>query len=239
MMEGILGYSTMIKGLSSYLKDFFLSNTVEEDLFLHLEEAGLQDGTWSQLGLEKSFEEVMKGWTNQAGYPIVSVEKGWAQDVDVLILTQTWYTDTPSEDTQLWDIPINAFIPGWLEDDWDDTSPQAWLSEETTVLPMPEAFTSVPIILNKKATGYYRVNYERENWLLIANTLMTDHHVIHPLNRAQIICDVITLSRTGHVTQEIHDAVMEYIDMETDFAPLNAVKECSQDLSTKKNEERI
>ena len=95
------------------------------------------------------------------------------------------------------------------------------------------------MILNKKATGYYRVNYDRQNWLLIADTLMTNHQAIHPLNRAQIICDVIDLSKTGHVTQEIHDAVMEYIDMEKDFAPLNALRECSQESSTFNNQETI
>ena len=86
-----------------------------------------------------------------------------------------------------------------------------------------------PIVLNKKATGYYRVNYDEENWMLLADTLKNDHQAIHPLNRAQIICDVISLAKTGHVSNMIKDQIMEYIDKETDSAPLNAVKECSQD----------
>merc|ERR1711970_135626 len=243
MMEGFLGYSTLVKGLSSYLEDFQYSNSVEEDLFLHLEDAALQDGSWPQYGFEKSFVETMKGWTNQAGYPIVTAYRTWVMDLDMLVFTQTWYTDTPNQNKQLWDIPINVFFVGVDSDEWgwDFTSPQYWLSEETFYLDLSccQELVNAPMILNKKATGYYRVNYDTQNWLLIADTLMTNHQAIHPLNRAQIICDVIALSKTGHVTQEIHDAVMEYIDMESDFAPLNAIRECSQESSTINNEERI
>ena len=46
MMESILGYSSFVKGLSSYLAELQFSNSVEEDLFFHLEAAGLKDGTW-------------------------------------------------------------------------------------------------------------------------------------------------------------------------------------------------
>ena len=96
-----------------------------------------------------------------------------------------------------------------------------------------------PLILNKKAMGYYRINYDKENWSLIAKKLMTDHEAIQPLNRAQNICDVISLARTGHVSQEINDEIMEYIDMETDFTPLNAVKECSEGRKEGHMEDRI
>merc|ERR1711892_954315 len=197
MMEQILGFPTLVKGLSSYLAELQFSNSVEEDLFFHLEVAGLEDGTWPQGSLD-SFDETMKTWTNQAGFPLVDVHKVLDEETGqpALKLTQSWYTDVPMD-------------------------------------------TSSPIILNKKAMGYFRINYEVENWLRIATTLMTDRHAIHPLNRAQIICDVIALTRTGHVTMEIHDAVMEYIDMETDFAPLNAAKECAQEHRLFQMEDRI
>ena len=48
------------------------------------------------------------------------------------------------------------------------------------------------------------------------------------LSWAKLICDVISHANTGHVSNMIKDQIMEYIDKETDFAPLNAVKECSQ-----------
>merc|ERR1711892_554203 len=237
MMEAILGFSTLIKGLSSYVADLQFSNSREEDLFLHLEVAALEDGKWPQGDMD-SFEETMKMWSNQAGYPLVSAEKV-AEDVQsYLKLTQSWYTDVPMDTTKMWDIPINMVIAGDADTNWDDTAPSVWLSEESTMIPIGED-TSSPIILNKKAMGYFRINYDDENWLRIATTLKTDRQAIHPLNRAQIICDVIALTRTGHVNQEIHDAIMEYIDMETDFAPLNAAKECAQENRLFQMEDRI
>ena len=64
MMEGILGRDTLLQGLSSYLAAQAYGNSVEEQLFLHLEEAGSLAGSWPQEGVD-SFEETMKTWTNK------------------------------------------------------------------------------------------------------------------------------------------------------------------------------
>merc|ERR1719369_705800 len=224
MMEAILGFPTFIKGLSSYLADLGFSNAQEEDLFFHLETAGLEDGAWPQ-GDEVSFVETMKSWTNQPGYPLVTVRMT-AED---LVLSQSWYRDGFDDSTdQVWDIPINFVTIGNVDPDWDDTAPSHWLSGISTTISLTADFSG-PIVLNKKATGYYRVNYDEDNWIQLAQTLINDHQAIHPLNRAQIICDVISLARSGHLSQEIKNKVMEYIDQETDLGPLNAVKECTED----------
>ena len=51
--------------------------------------------------------------------------------------------------------------------------------------------------------------------------------MIHPLNRAQLICDVISLAGTGKVTEEVKNKVLAYIQEEDDFTPLLAYKECN------------
>ena len=35
-------------------------------------------------------------------------------------------------------------------------------------------------------TGYYRVNYDEENWKMIIKALNEDHTKIHVINRAQV-----------------------------------------------------
>ena len=55
------------------------------------------------------------------------------------------------------------------------------------------------VVFNVQGTGYYRVNYDKEVWGWIAETLRRDRSLIHPLNRAQIICDLAVLTKTGHV----------------------------------------
>ena len=66
--------------------------------------------------------------------------------------------------------------------DWSDTSPLAWLTEESLTV-TPEAGPASLVLLNKLATGYYRVNYDAETWGRIADLLVTDHQAIHPFNR--------------------------------------------------------
>ena len=106
MMEGILGRSTMIKGLSTYLAAFQYGNTVEEDLFAHFEAAGASDGVWPQDGVA-GFGEVMRKWTDAAGFPLVTVGR---TEEGLVTLAQEWLTSQEGE--RLWDIPITwAEVP--------------------------------------------------------------------------------------------------------------------------------
>lgn len=53
------------------------------------------------------------------------------------------------------------------------------------------------VIFNNNQTGYYRVNYDQQNWDLITDQLLKDHTAISPINRAQIINDAMNLARAG------------------------------------------
>ena len=53
------------------------------------------------------------------------------------------------------------------------------------------------MIFNVQETGYYRVNYQDDNWRLLRNALVTNHQVIQGINRAQILDDSLNLARAG------------------------------------------
>lgn len=53
------------------------------------------------------------------------------------------------------------------------------------------------IIFNVQQTGYYRVNYEIENWQALTDQLLTEHPLIHITNRAQMLDDALNLARAG------------------------------------------
>ena len=113
---------------------------------------------------------------------------------------------------------------------WDYTKPHFYLDldQTETVFWMKPNATEwlVPVVFNVQGTGYYRVNYDPGSWVTLSKALYANKDWIHPLNRAQLICDVAALAETGHVTPEIRDGVLSYIDQETDFAPLYAFKNC-------------
>ena len=151
------------------------SSATESDLFAHLEAAGLESGSWPQSG-QQDLAAVMTTWTTQAGLPVVSVERRGAG----LAVSQAWYTNyAPPSTARQWAIPVTV---AELESPaWEDTRPQLWLTEQEATLPLN---TSGPVILNKRAVGYYRVQYSQQLWLELAEQLLQDHTRIHPLNRS-------------------------------------------------------
>ena len=50
------------------------------------------------------------------------------------------------------------------------------------------------------------------------------------------MCDVLALGETGEVEADIQNALLSYLDTETDWVPLNAYRECSQPLETRQSE---
>ena len=120
-----------------------------------------------------------KTWTQQPGLPLVTVTR--SADGAVTI-RQTRYQNTETPSDQVWSIPVTMVDLGSLsrgDIDWDDTKPDLWLTEASA-----EVSLAIPL-LNKKATGYYRVTYDEDLWREIAAILDFDHESIHPYNRSE------------------------------------------------------
>ena len=81
------------------------------------------------------------------------------------------------------------------------------------------------VVFNVKATGYFRVNYDEASWRRIAETLKKDKKLIHPLNRKQILYDLMALAKFGKVSKTIVDLFREV------FPELNDPKEKGGDYS--------
>lgn len=68
--------------------------------------------------------------------------------------------------------------------------------------------------------GYYRVNYDKDNWKKIAEYLDSENYTkIHPLNRAQIIDDSCYMVRTKRLSPIIFLEIIKYLSRETDYIP--------------------
>eukprot|EP00091_Calanus_sinicus_P012107 TRINITY_DN2746_c0_g1_i3.p2 TRINITY_DN2746_c0_g1~~TRINITY_DN2746_c0_g1_i3.p2 ORF type:complete len:252 (-),score=69.75 TRINITY_DN2746_c0_g1_i3:91-846(-) len=231
MMEQILSKETFTKGLTSYLTSNSYSSTTEDDLFFHLEDAAIADGKWPQAnGPEFSLAEVLKSWTNQAGLPVIHASKT-TEDIPSLYFNQSWLVSNEAvSEERRWDVPLTfTTVEKNPQPGWDIGLPQAWIShDQSEVFTDPiDALVDAPFVVNIQGTGYYRVNYDDSNWRALAEVLRTNMDLIHPMNRAQIICDVLALFGTGHVTMEVKDDVLAYVDMDTDYAPLLAFARCT------------
>ncbi|XP_029155143.1 aminopeptidase N-like isoform X2 [Nylanderia fulva] len=73
-------------------------------------------------------------------------------------------------------------------------------------------------IVNVQQIGYYRVNYDDENWRRISDYLYNDDFTtIHVLNRAQIIDDAFHLMIAGQLEASIFWDIISYLHEEEDY----------------------
>lgn len=171
----------------------------------------------------KAFEEQSPGnniatiftpWTEQSGYPLVTVEKTSNNQVR---LKQKRFFLEPEESNLKWTIPITYATNS---SDFDSTATRA------TLLPTAERTLTLQegdldfYIFNVQQVGYYRVNYDKENWEAIRKALKTDNYgKIHRLNRAQIVDDLFNLAQSGEIDYRLTFDVIDYLESEIDYIP--------------------
>ena len=79
------------------------------------------------------------------------------------------------------------------------------------------------IIANIKHSGFYRVNYDAQNWQLLVNQLNSDRfELIDVINRASLIDDSFNLGRAELVDQTLFFDIVKYLRNETSSIPFEA-----------------
>lgn len=72
-------------------------------------------------------------------------------------------------------------------------------------------------------SGYYRVNYAPDNWKDIIKFLKSDRfNIIHEINRAALIDDLLNLGRAGYVDYPTVLSATQYLSKETNYIPWRA-----------------
>ncbi|XP_015790545.1 aminopeptidase N [Tetranychus urticae] len=217
MMRYTLGDKVFREGVSTYLKALAFKNAEQDDLWHHL--------TIAQNNSSKSVipvKKVMDSWALQVGFPLVTLTRSYGAGKKAGKLTQNRFLlslNNSIESKERWEIPISLTTqsnPSW------DPLPQFWIhsneaekSMEVSFLPKDDEW----IILNLQEVGYYKVNYDEKNWLMLINQLKKDHNRIHVLNRAQIVDDLFDLARANIVNYSLALEVTRYLVNEEDFVP--------------------
>jgi aminopeptidase N len=160
---------------------------------------------------------IMDPWTTQSGFPYITVNlNGTAVSVTQrrFMLKNKDHTDTTT-----WPIPLSYATKA---SDFANTAPQQIYFKEDGAL-KTFTLTAAPenyLIVNNQQTGYYRVNYDIDNWMKIKEALHSDDHGgIHVLNRAQIVDDLFNFARGGIVDYATTLDILEYIKNEKHYIP--------------------
>ncbi|KAK7075138.1 hypothetical protein SK128_009536 [Halocaridina rubra] len=190
----------------------------QDDLWHHLTVVAHEDGTLAE---DCTVKAIMDTWTLQMGYPVIKVERSY--DGTVASVSQEHFLAISKENstnnqTYLWWVPLN--YASAADPDFTNTNPLVWMkSNESAItvsgLPSKDKW----VVFNIQQTGFYRVNYDKQNWKLIIQQLKTDHRVISTINRAQIIDDALALTKAGHLDYQTALDIYSYLSNETEYAP--------------------
>lgn len=203
------------EAITHYLKRNANSVATEDDLFASLQAVGLPANPTSP---EHTAAAIMRTWTQQAGYPLVTVSRNYSNG-DVTITQQRYLSDPRlvPDTTSAWWIPYN-----WASasaGDFNDTAATGWLGPQSVVTEHQRLAAGDWLLLNKRQTGYYRVLYDEENYALLAAALQADHGRIHVASRSQLVDDVFDLARAERLDYGTVLNVTRYLAKETEYVP--------------------
>ncbi|NXM58312.1 AMPN Aminopeptidase, partial [Illadopsis cleaveri] len=210
MLSSFLSEDIFKKGLQSYLHTFSYSNTVYADLWVHLQKAVEENN----VQLPDSISNIMDRWTLQMGFPVVTVDtrSGTVSQAHFLLDPMT-SVDRPSVFNYTWIVPIT-----WMTGSSHRNS-SYWLTKVTDTNNDFKVNSPNWLLLNLNVTGYFRVNYNQENWNQLLSQLGTNHTVFPVINRAQIIDDAFNLARAKYVNVTLALDTTRFLGQEREYIP--------------------
>lgn len=218
MMQHFLTPEVFRKGLVTFIKNNTREAVAPLTLYAALHEA-LNESDHS---IPFLLDDVMNRWANQGGFPVLTVTRSAATAQSIVVEQVRYLTDNTLRSNDRWHVPINWVLS--TSPDFSDTSPEDWVPPTFPArsYDIPGLSSAEWFILNKQQTGYYRVNYDNQNWAALATALNNTHEVIHVLNRAQIIDDAFNLARNGRLNYEYAFRISSYLEKEKDYIPWGA-----------------
>ncbi|KAK3107389.1 hypothetical protein FSP39_013558 [Pinctada imbricata] len=218
MMWHFLGEETFRLGLKSYINANLYGSVTHDELW-----EALSNETRKAGGAGVDVKAIMDTWILQRNYPIVMVTR---EGGNIRIRQERYVIGNTTVDLEPtspfhyeWNVPFTFTYEG--EADFNKTSDDVvWLY---TSDPNKQITASIGlndwILGNIQQNGYYRVNYETENWDKLITQLKTDHTVIHGSNRAQLIDDIWALQQAQKVSISHALQIFEYLRSETEYSP--------------------
>ncbi|XP_076012190.1 aminopeptidase N-like isoform X2 [Genypterus blacodes] len=210
MLSEFLSEPVFVKGLSSYLTTFAFGNTVSKDLWDHLQQA-VEDTPGMRL--PHTVHDIMKRWTLQMGFPVVTIDTQTGRVTQKHFLLDPYsVVEKPSQFNYTWFVPIK-----WMKS--GEEQQQYWLLEKTAIHTEMRVSGEDWVLGNTNVSGFFRVNYDHDNWERLLSLLNTDHKALSIVNRAQIVDDAFNLARAKIVNTTLALRTTEYLYSEQDYIP--------------------
>ncbi|KRT82229.1 Peptidase [Oryctes borbonicus] len=214
MMEHFLTSKVFRKGLTNYLQERKYSSAEQDDLWSALTEQAYEDGIFDG---NMTIKEIMDTWTLQTGYPVVTAIRN---ETSLILKQERFLIGGKSEDknSTLWWLPIT------LKGQYDNMLTKIWMKAEQEIVIDFNRDPSFWFLVNVNQTGYYRVNYDIENWQLLTKELnsRSGFKNFDPKNRAQLLDDALNLASAGYLDYDMAMNVTRYLVHEREYVPWRA-----------------
>ena len=217
MIVGFLGEKNFINGLRDYVEEFKFNNTVQDDLFKALQRYA-ENPIKPQIVLPTKLKTIMDSWTTQPGYPLVTVRRNYQDKSAVAEQSRFFETFTPTD--------LSDNFNFWLPLTYRDGKNEILLWTNKTEYEFVHGKDAgEPLIMNNDQIGYYRVDYDLDNWELIIQQLREDKTKIGFKDRAKLYDDSYSLLLSDNVEimplatwRNLHTTLMD----ETEYIPWTA-----------------
>ncbi|XP_071750221.1 aminopeptidase Ey isoform X2 [Lepeophtheirus salmonis] len=207
MLSDLIGEENIQKVFKNLIQKNNLKN-INEDLFWEEinEVVSLKKNITPQ---NLTLKDLMESWLTQKGYPVINVspnyENGSLQIYQNELNGNVWWVPLKYDIIDKYGNGIQKLI--WLK---DSNLSQTFQDED-----LKESSHSLyPVIFNVNQTGYYRVNYNDDNWKRITHCLLRNHSRINKYNRAQLIDDSFYLASRGLLSYVIPFNITTYLPNE-------------------------
>ncbi|XP_055602736.1 aminopeptidase N-like [Uranotaenia lowii] len=209
MFRVVFGDTTWRAGLKNYLENRQLSTGLPDDLY-----GGLQDTQLIDLPNSLTVKDVMESWTSVAGYPVLNVRRLYDKR-EVVISQDRFWSDRRLPNDHVWYIPYN--VANQRDEDFTLNEFQ-WLTTKAARIQL-DVDEDQWVIFNRQQVGFYRVNYDPQNWELIIKALIANPQSIHPFNRAQLIDDAFNLAKADLLDFSIVLRLITSLKHDIDYIP--------------------
>ncbi|XP_035003749.2 thyrotropin-releasing hormone-degrading ectoenzyme [Hippoglossus stenolepis] len=215
MLANVMGQPLFQKGLNDYLLSHMYSNAARDDLWNKLTQAMRSEGRDIDIG------QMMDRWTLQMGYPVITITKNQSEQLPTHYITVSqehflYGQEARSNNSLQWQVPLTVAV--------GNTSTMSserliWINNRTEMHRIGQMDDSTWLLGNINQTGYFRVNYDLQNWKLLIQQLHNNPEIISVGNRAGLIDDAFNLARAGYLPQGVPLQLIGYLPEETSFLP--------------------
>lgn len=201
MIRAVLGKAAFQQGLEDYMTKYQYSNTET----FHLWDA------W-ELASKMPIGEMMKSWTEQMGFPLLTVEdEKWEDKSVTLTVKQSWFLSDGSElkqdEAKTWCIPIMTCTAAGIQSD------MTWMREETAQVTIPLNAASDWVKLNANQEVPMRVCYSKTMIDRLSGGISS---MSSPADRAGLLADSYALVKSGAMKPEVLLKLLSSYESETD-----------------------